>query len=70
MRRRSIINLLEEADEDATFDQFLELPPELRNYIFMLQFQTFDPFTLGQPLSPPITTVCRQLRQETISLFL
>ena len=66
-KKDDLVQGLEEADEMATFNRFLDLPPELRNRIYSLHFQTFEP--LGRPTSPPITRTSRQLREETFLLF-
>jgi hypothetical protein len=58
---------LEADDERATFTKFLGLPPELRNRIYTVHFESFP--NLDLPTTPPITQVSRQLRQETLTLF-
>jgi hypothetical protein len=62
-----IVRYLEEEDERATFTRFLDLPAELRNRIYTMHFESFRKLDL--PTTPPITQVCRQLRQETLILF-
>jgi hypothetical protein len=70
---------LEQADEDATFDRFAELPPELRKIIFQHHFDSFP--TTEKPKNrtqeqkwknktqPPITQVSRLIRSEALPLF-
>lgn len=66
--KKELVDCLEDEDEMATFDRFLDLPPELRNRIYSLHFDSIDtPLNLPQP--PPITTVSRQVRQESLLLF-
>lgn len=67
VRRSAVIKILEAADEAATFPQFLELPPELRNRVYSMHFDTFP--VLEHPTTPPIARASRQLRQENLLLF-
>lgn len=65
---------LEKADEDATFDRFSELPPELREMIFVHFFGSLDSLDSSSawtsPKSqPPITRVSREIRKESLLLF-
>ena len=66
-RRLNFTWVLENADDEITFGRFLDLPSEIRNQIYTLHFESFEPLT--RPLPPPITTVYRQIRQETLMLF-
>jgi hypothetical protein len=66
----SIKAQLEQADEDAAFDRFTDLPPEIRQIIF----QYYMDSTLAQrrPKSiyqPPLTMTSRMIRQETLPMF-
>jgi hypothetical protein len=63
---------LEQADEDATFDRFSDLPAELCQQIFKQYFDSFD--DSGEGMSgpggqPPITLVSRQTRLEALPLY-
>ncbi|SMR64014.1 unnamed protein product [Zymoseptoria tritici ST99CH_3D1] len=73
VKKLELMDLLETADEDATFDRFSELPPELRTLIYELHFEfflTFDNFgSINSASPPPITHVNSQIRQETMQLF-
>lgn len=65
---------LEQADEDATFDRFSELPPELREMIFVHYFSSLDSLdsssaVTGLKSQPPITRVSRDIRKESLLLF-
>lgn len=63
---------LEQADEDATFNRFSDLPPELRQQIFEHHFDSFDVSRnhLSTPGGqPPITLASRQTRLEALPLF-
>ena len=74
--RRITVNVLkaqlEKADDEATFDRFSSLPPELRQIIYTLYFKSLD---AGRRRSstdrdqPPITTVSRDVRRESLPLF-
>lgn len=66
-KKAEIIALMEVADDDCMFARFLYLPPELRNRIYQLHFETFE--ALSRPSPPPLSKVSRQLRQETLVLF-
>jgi hypothetical protein len=65
--RRNMIQHLEQADETAAFDRFLDLPPELRNRIYSYHLESSGRTTRLHP--PPITMVFRQLHQETVLLY-
>lgn len=67
LKKGVLVLRLEEEDEDATFSQFLDLPPELRNRVYSIHFESFA--NLALPTTPPITRVSQQLRQETLLLF-
>lgn len=61
---------LEQADENATFDRFTDLPPEIRQLVF----QHYMDSTLAnrKPKSiyqPPLTMTSRMIRRETLPLF-
>jgi hypothetical protein len=77
VNKKQLIQCLEAADDfdarDTTkalpkFHRFLELPPELRNRVYI-----FHPESLGKfpPrfVVPPLCRVSRQLRSETTALF-
>lgn len=61
------VGILEAADEEATFERLLDLPPELRNRIYSFYLESLGPLEL--PIPPPLTRVSRQLRRETLLLF-
>ena len=63
---------LEQADDDATFDRFSDLPPELRQQIYKQYFASFNnsPRGASEPGGqPPITLVSKQIRLEALPLF-
>jgi hypothetical protein len=66
-RKANLIGHLEREDENGTFTRLLDLPPELRNRIYTLHFEGFEPML--RPIPPPIACVSRQMRQETLLLF-
>ena len=66
-KKAEVVSVLEAEDENATFDRFLDLPAELRNYVYSLHFETLEIDCPSIP--PPITYVSRQLRQESLALF-
>jgi hypothetical protein len=61
--------LLELADDDATFDRFLDLPPELRQQIYDHYFDSFVDSPRPVFGQPPITIISKQTRQEALLLF-
>ena len=54
---------------------FLSLPPEIRNHIYDLSVPTSRTFVIGpwrpntQRMQPPVTRVCKQIRNETLPMF-
>jgi hypothetical protein len=66
----SIKAQLEQADDDATFDRFTDLPPEIRQIIF--QYYMDDTLARRKPKSiyqPPLTMTSRMIRRETLPMF-
>lgn len=63
----SLARALEQADDDATFPRFMELPAELRNNIYELHFRDYDKIST-QHRQPPLTMV-PQIRAESLPLF-
>lgn len=59
---------LERADDLATFPRFFDLPAEIRNVIYELHFDDFEPFE-EKFVQPPLTLASRQLRSEALPLF-
>lgn len=65
--RNRLQSILEQADEDATFDRFLDLPPELRVRIYEMHKASLD---FGDfSVAPPITSVSKLVRVEALSVF-
>lgn len=67
-KKDDLILTLERADQTATFSRFFQLPPELRNAIYNIHFESFDA-VCPLPVPPPISKASRQLRQESHELF-
>jgi hypothetical protein len=70
MKVPSLVRMLEKADnpdKEATFPQFMDLPPELRNRIYELHFRDYDEITT-QHHQPPLTEV-PLIRAEALPLF-
>ena len=60
-------NSLEQTDDEATLDRFMDLPPELRTRIYALYFQELKlPLC---PKQPPLLEVSRHVRREALELF-
>ena len=68
-RKAIMVKTLELADEEARFENFLQLPPELRVAIYELSFSDEDLSDLVAPVQPPIARVSRQLRSEVLGVF-
>ncbi|KAK0365427.1 ornithine aminotransferase [Friedmanniomyces endolithicus] len=62
-----MIAILEQADDERVFPRFMDLPPELRVEIYGHHFRSFDEGILA--VQPPLTTVCKLLRQEALPMF-
>lgn len=68
---------LDAADDDATFDKFLDLPPELRVIIFEWHFRDIAPsgrenYYLAETIiraQPPITRTSPLIRKEAIDVW-
>lgn len=60
---------LEQADEDATFEGFLALPPELRLRIYNHYFKSFIGTRANVISQPPITGASQQIRKESLPIF-
>ena len=68
--KNSIKAQLEQADDNATFDRFTELPPELRQIIF--EYYMDSTLANRRPKSiyqPPLTMTSRMIREESLPLF-
>jgi hypothetical protein len=63
--------LLGTADDDATFDRFSELPPEIRQIIFQHYYDSISvsSWYTNCKHQPPITLASRTTRQESLPLF-
>ena len=61
---------LEKADNEATFNRFTELPPEIRQIIFQYYYESL-PSSERAPhkYQPPITMASRMVREESLPLF-
>lgn len=62
-----LARILEQADDDATFPRFLELPAELRNKINEFHFRSYGEIST-QHRQPPLTLV-PQIRAEALPVF-
>jgi hypothetical protein len=69
-RLRPIKAQLEQADDEATFNRFSDLPPELRLVIYTYYFESSDyRHSATNKCQPPITRVSRQTRKESLPIF-
>ena len=67
--REALMELLEKADNEATFEGFSELPAELRQMVFSHYFNSLVVRETSYKHQPPITLVSRTLREESLPLF-
>jgi hypothetical protein len=68
--RQKIVDVLEHADDNATFERFIDLPPELRVRTYTIYFESFGVdarAVLSVP--PPPCETSRLLRKESLLLF-
>lgn len=66
--KRRVVKVLERADDNATFHQFLELPAELRMRVYQLYYADIS-VPLTSPVEPPVTRASRQFRSEALPIF-
>ncbi|PIA92645.1 hypothetical protein CB0940_04563 [Cercospora beticola] len=71
LRVLNAILKLNEADDGETFNHFLELPAELRVYIYELYLRDFDTDTkpLDAPYPIPLAEVCNLVRCEVLPVY-
>lgn len=72
--RYTLIRQLERADDEATFDRLLDLPPEIRCQIYEHYFHSLYALHFGcgrRPMGsqPPITRISKQTRNEALPLY-
>lgn len=80
VNKPELIQALERADEVATFDRFLDLPPELRVLVYKFHYNDFELRAsctnkisshneLTYPSPPAIAQVCSLIRRESLPCF-
>lgn len=75
MKKAGLIKVLEDEDEWSQFPRFLDLPAELRVLIYEFSFDVMigdsyrETNALFEIRPPPVTSVCKLLRQESRPLF-
>ncbi|KAK4549783.1 hypothetical protein LTR36_005084 [Oleoguttula mirabilis] len=67
-RDADMVAVLEKADDERKFGRFMDLPSELREYIYTLHFQDVGEALPYTPQHPPITLVSHQVREEALPL--
>lgn len=60
---KELKRLLEKADDDATFGRFSDLPPELRQIVFLHYFNSLVVREVRHKQQPPITLVSHSVRR-------
>lgn len=68
IKRDVLIELLKTADDQQSFDKFLDLPPELRERIAKYYIREFGA-ALTFPTQPPLARTSRLVRREVLPLF-
>lgn len=77
-KKGELVVLLEDADEEAQFPRFLELPPEIRVLVYEFSFDLcasppYHDFNFRERAAelhpPPVTMVSRLLRKESLPIF-
>lgn len=66
--KAALIDTLESADRNLKFP-FLKLPAELRNIIYKLVLVATPTTTVTSRTQPPLTKVCKQVRNEALSIY-
>lgn len=66
--KSALVQALEIADEDATFERLFDLPREIRDMIYKFHCEDY-PSMLHYHHQPPVTIASRQLRDETLPAF-
>ena len=66
--KNDYIAILQEADEVATFDKFLELPSEIRTIVYRKYFDDL-PRLPELPHQPPVTLASKTLREGALPIF-
>lgn len=66
--KERMMQILEKADDEATFYNFTALPPEIRLVVYGWNFASFGPAPVS-PAQPPITRVDRLTRKEALPQF-
>ncbi|KAK5171386.1 uncharacterized protein LTR77_004530 [Saxophila tyrrhenica] len=66
--RHGLQQALVTADDNPTFDRFLDLPPELRMMIYTFHFADY-PRPMHAPEQPPVTRVSSLIRKEALPIF-
>lgn len=65
---KDLARILKAADDDVQFTRLLDLPPELRCNIYSWYMAAF-PGDLKTPTQPPLTRICRLVREEATPIF-
>ncbi|GIZ43349.1 hypothetical protein CKM354_000658100 [Cercospora kikuchii] len=71
LRSKELVSKLHEADDGETFNRFLDLPAELRLYIYELYFESFETQErpLPAPYPIPLAHVSSLLRKEVLPVY-
>ncbi|KAK5701932.1 hypothetical protein LTR97_004750 [Elasticomyces elasticus] len=67
-QRSKFITTLESADQQTTFERFMDLAPELRISVYEYYLAGL-PKVLYCPVQPPLSRICRRIRTEIMPMF-
>lgn len=67
--RRDLVEALRRADDEPRFTRFLNLPVELREWIYRLYCSEFADEALHLPTWPPLARVSKLLAEEMLKVF-
>nr|OQO22500.1 hypothetical protein B0A51_08677 [Rachicladosporium sp. CCFEE 5018] len=67
--KRNLIQALHQADDNQTFSHLLDLPPEVRVFIYEFYFADFFAEHIHMPTNPPLADVSQLLRKEVAPIF-
>nr|OQO23174.1 hypothetical protein B0A51_07330 [Rachicladosporium sp. CCFEE 5018]OQO30992.1 hypothetical protein B0A51_01231 [Rachicladosporium sp. CCFEE 5018] len=67
--KRNLIQALHQADDNQTFSHLLDLPPEVRVFIYEFHFANFFAEHIHMPTNPPLADVSQLLRKEVSPIF-
>jgi hypothetical protein len=68
LNKKDYIVILQQADDAAVFDRFLQLAPELRTIVYQIYYGDFARLPT-MPHQPPLTLVSKDIHAEALPIF-